>query len=227
MLKNVHDRERDILIFVLRQIVGFLAALPLCGQTVRFEVDRAQSAIVLRTDKAGLFSAFGHKHGILAGEFTATICADPAALENAAVTVKVAASSLRVDSAEARRAAGLPASGPSEKDIPAIQEKMLSAANLDARGHPEITFAGTAVEKNAGGLLLRGTFTLRGQSRSVAVGLKVTPGSGGFRFRGEFEIRQSDFGIRPESVGGVVKVADPVTILLDVAAKPGTEPCRR
>jgi hypothetical protein len=43
--------------------------------------------------------------------------------------------------------------------------------------------------------------------------------SGGFRFSGEFAVRQIDFGIQPESIAGVVKVADPVTIRFDVIAR--------
>ncbi len=210
---------------MLSRIFLLLAALPLYGQAVRFELVKDQSAIVLRTDKAGLFSAFGHKHGILATDFTASVCADPAALEHSSVSVQVATAGLRADTPEARRLAGLPDSGPSEDDIRTIQEKMLSAPNLDAAGHPEIRFASASAAATNGGVTLSGALTIRGKSQNVKAPLRYTQKGDGYRFQGAIEIRQTDFGIRPESVGGLVKVADKVTILLDLVVRPTSAAC--
>jgi polyisoprenoid-binding protein YceI len=61
---------------------------------------------------------------------------------------------------------------------------------------------------------------LRGGAREITVPVRVARlESGAFRFSGEFDVRQTDFGIQPESIAGVVKVADPVTIRFDVIAR--------
>jgi polyisoprenoid-binding protein YceI len=207
-------------------LIAACFALPALAQPVRFQLDTAKSSIAIRTGKAGLFSAFGHQHGILATEFTTDICADPRALSAGSVRLRIVTAGLRVDTPEARRAAKAEGSGPGAKDIPTIQEKMLSPANLAAAQYPEVRFESTSVEtKAAGSVLLHGRLTIRDRTLPVAIPLRVANENGEFRFQGEVEVRQSDFGIKPESVGGVVKVADQVTIRFDLSARPSAEAC--
>jgi polyisoprenoid-binding protein YceI len=204
------------------------AAAQLNAAAVRFEVIREKSSIAVRTDKAGILSAFGagHRHGIIAGEFDARLCADPQTFEDASVVIRVPVSSLRIDTPEARRIAGVSGSGPGEKDVPVIQKKMLSPANLDAAAHPEIRFESAAVTRNNEGLNVRGQLTVRGRARPVSVPLRIERAGSDHRFSGQFEIKLTEYGITPESIGGVVKVADQVTILLDFLARTSTAPCK-
>lgn len=205
-----------------------LAAAQLGAEAVRFHVVHGKSTIAARTGKAGVLSAFGagHRHGILATGFTADVCADLRMPEGARVAIGVPVSSLRIDTPEARRAAELSESGPAAKDIPVIQQKMLSPANLDAAGHPEIHFEGSSVARSAGGLTLRGSLTIRGETRRVSVPLRIEQAGADYRITGRFDIKLKDYGITPESIGGVVKVADQVTVLVDLLARPGDERCR-
>jgi hypothetical protein len=132
---------------------------------------------------------------------------------------------LRIDTPEARRIAGLPASGPAAKDVPVIQDKMLSPANLDAAGHAEIHFESSSVVRSAEGLTVRGPLTIRGEARQVSVPLRIAQTGGDYRITGSFDVKLRDYGITPESIAGVVKVADRVTVLLDLLTRPGKEPC--
>ncbi|HWR52905.1 MAG TPA: YceI family protein [Bryobacteraceae bacterium] len=209
------------------EVLLLAAVTHLNAEAVRFDVDYAKSAIAVRTDKAGLLSAFaGHRHGIVATEFTAGVCADPQMLEEARIAVRVPVSSLRIDTPEARRIAGLPASGPAAKDVPVIQQKMLSPANLDAAGHPEIRFESSSMVRGAEGLIVRGPLTIRGEATQASVPLRIEQAGGDYRITGRFDIKLKDYGITPESIAGVVKVADHVTVLLDLLARPGKEPCK-
>lgn len=210
------------------EVLLLAAVAHLNAEAVRFDVNYGKSAIAVRADKAGVLTAFGagHRHGILAGEFTAGLCADPRTLEDASVTIRVPVSSLRIDTQEARRTVGLSPSGPAEKDIPVIQQKMLSPANLDAATHPEIRFQSSDIARSADRLTIRGPLTIRGQARPVSVPLNIEQTGSDYRFTGRFDINLREYGITPESVGGVVKVADHVTVLLDLSARPGKEPCK-
>jgi polyisoprenoid-binding protein YceI len=195
---------------------------------VQFEVDASRSTIAVKTDKGGLLSAFaGHRHGILAGEFTPRVCAVPGTLDNAAVSVRVETSSLRIDTPEARRAAGLSGSGPSQEEVQEIRRKMLSAANLDAGAHPAIVFESTRASRTGDVITLRGPLTIRGRTNEVAVPLRVARAGDAYRFTGGFRIRLTGYGIRPESVAGVVKVADEVEILLDLVARSSDKRCEQ
>jgi polyisoprenoid-binding protein YceI len=198
------------------------------GAAVRFDAVREKSVIAIRTGKAGLLSAFGagHSHGIVATEFSARICADRETLEYARVRIAVPARALRIDTADARRAAGLTASGPGPADVATIQQKMLSDANLAAEQHPAIAFESASVQKKDNTLIVRGPLTIRGRSITVAVPLRIEHSGSSYRFTGEFPLRLSDYGIKPESVGGVVKVADEVMVLLDLTANPTQESCK-
>jgi hypothetical protein len=58
------------------------------------------------------------------------------------------------------------------------------------------------------------------------VPLNIQKNGDSYSFRGEFPVRLTDYAIKPESIGGVVKVADQVSILFDVLAMPTGESCK-
>lgn len=207
--------------------LSLLLSACLSAATVRFDVIPERSTVAARTGKAGVLSAFaGHEHGILADRFSARICADPETLEDATVLVQVPTAGLRIDTLAARRAARLSGSGPSAKDVATIQEKMLSPANLAAADHREIRFESTSVRRNQDTVVLGGTLSIRGRRNNVSVPLRIGRSEDLLRFSGEFPIRLSDYGITPESIAGVVKVKDTVTIILDLLARPTQDACR-
>ncbi|HET8550210.1 MAG TPA: YceI family protein [Bryobacteraceae bacterium] len=209
-------------------LILLLAAAALDAASVRFEMLRDKSIIAVRTGKAGVLSAFGagHAHGITATDFAARLCADPQTLAGGSVSVRVPARALRIDSAAARRAAGLTASGPDAADVPVIQQKMLSPANLAADEHPVILFESTSVQRTSDTLVVRGPLTIRGRSNSVSIPLRIERAGNGYRFAGKFPLRLTEYGIKPESVGGVVKVANEVTVIVELLAVPTQESCK-
>jgi polyisoprenoid-binding protein YceI len=136
------------------------------------------------------------------------------------VEVRVPTRALRIDSREAIAAGRLP-SHPDPETVEKLQTKMLSPRVLDAERYPTIDFSSTGVEGSDGRLRVRGTFRMHGRAREIEIPVRVARlESGAFRFSGEFQLRQTEFGIQPESIAGVVKVADPVTIRFDVVARP-------
>jgi polyisoprenoid-binding protein YceI len=60
--------------------------------------------------------------------------------------------------------------------------------------------------------VIRGDLTLHGVSRPVLVPAHVVLQNGSVTATGTTKIRQTDFGIKPITVGGVVKVEDALTI---------------
>lgn len=208
--------------------VFLLIAGQLTGAAVRFSIVQEKSTLAARTDKAGILSVFGagHKHGIIATEFSANVCADVQTLQDASVSIQIPVAGLRIDSADARRSAGLSDSGPSANDVVTIQQKMLSSANLASAEHPEIRFESTSSQRKDNQLILRGNLTMRGRTNPVMVPLNIQKSGDSYSFRGEFPVRLTDYAIKPESIGGVVKVADQVSILFDVLATPTSESCK-
>jgi polyisoprenoid-binding protein YceI len=178
-----------------------------------YRIDPGESWVVAVTDKAGALGFLGHRHAVLVTDWAAEVDWRPNEPSASRAVVTVPARSLRIDTERGRELAGIGA-GPSAGEVAELQEKMLSAENLAAERHPELRFRTTAVAgRKGGGLEVRGELTIRGRSRAVRFPVAVAPAGGGAtEFTGRFTVRQTDFGIEPESIAGVVKVADPVEI---------------
>ncbi|MQA92036.1 MAG: hypothetical protein GEU90_17730, partial [Gemmatimonas sp.] len=112
--------------------------------------------------------------------------------------------------------------GPSAGDVVEIQSKMLDSDHLDAAGHPEIRLELSSVEEPQPGLLdVVAQMTIRDISTPVRFSARLERlDSRKIRVTGGFSVRQSEFGIRPESVAGVVRVADEVDIRFVLQVEP-------
>ncbi len=187
-----------------------------------YSVDHARSYLLAVTGKAGIFGFAGHEHAVLATEWSMKESIDPSNLSDSSVTITIPATSLVIDSAEAREIAGL-GSGPGDDDVRKIQKQMLGPRVLDAGKYPHIQFTTTSVEiKGNDELLLTGEFQMHGRSREVQVPVRYTLGDqGGVGVSGQFAVKQTDFGIEPSSAGaGTVKVANEVQIRFQISLAP-------
>jgi len=198
-------------------------ASPAGAAPTPLKVDQDASSIVATTATAGaLGSTFGHAHAVLATQWSAQITYDPENVPDSSVEISVPTSSLRIDTPEAGQAAEMEIKRDAESQQK-LQKKMLSSRFLDAAEHPSLTFKSTSVSGGRNGTLeVTGDISIHGVSKEITVPMKVTRmGEGQYRFSGSFEVLQSAFGFSPESVAGVVKVADPVTVHLVMVARAG------
>lgn len=179
----------------------YVVLLTICAAFAHAEqhaIDTAKSTMTVRVSKAGVLSAFGHDH-----EISAPIAGGSADTSAHKVELRVNASALRVQDP-----------GISAKDRDEIQKTMLGPEVLDAERHSEIVFRSTGVETAfEGGWTVRGTLTLHGESKPVAIEVREKGG----HYVGASRFKQSDFGIKPVKVaGGTVKVKDEIRIEFDI-----------
>ena len=213
----------------MNRVLLLCALVPmLSAEPAAVEAAAEDSFVAVRLDKGGLFAFAGHQHGILATEWKAEVCFDPERLEQTSVRFSIATPGLRIDTAEARRRAELePDSGPGEDDVVEIQRTMLAPENLAAEEHPAVTFQSSSARSTGQGRIeLRGDLTIRDRVRPIVlpVEIRLQP-DGRVEFIGEGKLKQSDYGIKPVSIGGVVKVKDQVTTLFQVAGRLTDRPC--
>jgi len=177
-------------------------------------IDRAHSFFVAVVRRSGLLSFVAHEHGVLATRWSAKVLENRADPTASSVELEVDAATLVVDTAEARRLAGLETGGPGDNDRAKIQEKMLGPEVLDAGHFNRVKFKSSAVRKGASaGLLLDGAFTLHGVTRAVTFPIEMSQdGDGASHYSGLLEFKLSDYGITPPSTGGVVNVKDEMAI---------------
>src|SRR5262249_20436798 len=108
-----------------------LAFSTLQAASLKLVLDSSRSYIVAVTRKSGALSfAAGHDHAILATAWSADVCFDHDNPAASRVSIVIPTGSLRIDTPEARRQAGIKPEGPSPKDIQEIQRKMLGPENL-------------------------------------------------------------------------------------------------
>jgi polyisoprenoid-binding protein YceI len=170
-----------------------------------FTVDADRSRALIEVGKSGAFSFAGHTHEVEAPLKSGVVHFDPDSPSRSDVRLEFNAAAMRVTGR-----------GESAGDVPKVQETMLGAQVLDVKKYPTIAFESTSVSaKNE----VAGQLTIHGVTRPVMALVVLKVDGAGLTATGRFTIKQTDFGITPISVGGVVKVKDELTITFTVAAR--------
>lgn len=166
-------------------------------------IDVQRSTITIHVGKAGLLSAAGHEHWISAPISSGSIGESPAphvefSVETAKMTVKP---DPKVDA----------------KTQATIQKDM-EDMTLDTKKFPAIAFRSSRVEKVADGQWkVNGDLSLHGVTKPVSLTVKRT----GDSYTTRIVLKQTDFGIKPISVGGgTIKVKNEVDIDFQIFPRP-------
>ena len=197
------------LVPVLVPVLGLLlvASSPAQAAPRVYALDPAHSRMTIQVGKAGVFGFAGHEHQIVAGAFRGTATFDPERLAQSSVDLTFDAGALRVTG-----------QGEPPEDVPQVQAAMVGATCLDAGRFPTIRFVSTSVTAvgpaGPGGadLELRGTLTLHGATRPLALRVHLDVTGQTLEATGGTTLKQTDFGITPISKAGVVKVKDELTL---------------
>ena len=107
---------------------------------------------------------------------------------------------------------------------PGFRPFRLATADVDAR-HRRITFESTGIttKRRTGAaldLVVAGRLTIPDVTQPVTAPVHVEVANGQLIASGRFAIKQTAFGIKPISVGGVVAVKDTLDIAFSIAARP-------
>ena len=167
------------------------------AQDMAIDVDR--STITIHVDKAGLFSAAGHEHWVSAPISSGTIRESPPA--SVEFTVQTAKMTVKPDpKVDAKTQAEI--------------QKDMEDLTLETKKFPQITFRSSRVDPRAdkagdGQWKVEGALSLHGVTKPVSLAVKRT----GDVYTAHTVLRQTDFAIKPISVGGgLVKVKNEVDI---------------
>jgi polyisoprenoid-binding protein YceI len=182
-----------------------------------FAIDPAASQVVVRVGKTGLLQFAGHEHEVILPVSKGTAVIDAAQIDRSSIELTFDAAGARVTGR------GEPA-----KDVPKVQATMVGPECLDTGRFPTIRFVSESVSAKAGSsagqdVTIRGTLTLHGVSRETTVSAHVVIDPRSVTASGTFAVKQSDFGIKPVTVAGVVKVDDQLAVawrLVGRAARP-------
>jgi polyisoprenoid-binding protein YceI len=178
-----------------------------------FRVDPSASRVSVHVGKAGLFSFAGHEHDVLAATFKGDVVADPDHLAGSSVHLVFESTGLRLTDA-----------GDAAADVPKVEAAMRGPGVLDVARFPEIRFDSRAVSGKRGadgvwGIEVTGDLRLRAAARPLVLSLRVEIAGDTLTATGKATLKQTDFGIEPVSVGGVVKVKNDLAIEYTIVAR--------
>lgn len=179
-----------------------------------FDVDSKTSRVVIDVGKSGALSFLaGHTHEVLAPTVRGTIHFDAEDSSRSDVRVEFDAAALRVTG-----------KGEPPDDVPKVQQIMLSEQVLDVHRYPTVIFQSTNVAITTQtaatlDLAVTGELTLHNVTRRVTVPVSGRLDAGALTVTGRFLLKQTDYGIKPVSVGGVVAVKDGLTINFSIVAR--------
>jgi polyisoprenoid-binding protein YceI len=191
---------------------GLVCAILIAGPGARaagrtYTIDASRSHATIDVGKSGAFSfAAGHTHEVAVSAIAGTMTVDLEDPSRSSVHLTIDASALKVTG-----------KGESANDVPKVQETMLGPQVLDVQRFPTITFTSTGVAaktKTAESLdaSVTGDFTLHGVTHAVTVPVAVRVEGGTLTASGRMAVKQTDYGMKPVSIGGVVSVKDTVNI---------------
>ena len=158
-------------------------------------IDADRSTVTVHVAKAGLLSAAGHEHWVSAPISSGTIRESPSA--SVEFTIQTAKMTVKPDpKVDAKTQAEI--------------QKDMEDLTLETKKFPEITFRSSRVDKVGDGQWkAEGALSLHGVTKPVSLAVKRT----GDAYTAHTVLKQTDFGIKPVSVGGgLVKVKNEVDI---------------
>jgi polyisoprenoid-binding protein YceI len=208
MVVSSHRRAICALLLV------WLASAALGAQGGTYQIDQTATSVLIQVGKGGLFSFAAHDHEVTAPAVAGSIVLDQTDVTKSKVSLEFNATALKVTG-----------KGEPAEDVPEVQAAMLSDRVLDVRQYPTITFRSnrvSLVNKAADRLTLNvaGDLTLHGMTRPVTTRVEVSLKDPSLTATGTARIRQTDFGMKPVTVGGgTVRVKDEVDVVFRVVGR--------
>lgn len=203
--------QRVLSLLFLVVSAGWATSVP--GGARSFAVDEKQSRAFIQVGKSGAFSFAGHTHEVMAPVVSGVVTVDAEDPARSSVRLEIDAAALTVTG-----------KGDSPSDVPKVQQTMLGEQVLDVQRHPRIRFDSTRVTVTGGtgaalDLVVAGDLTLHNVTRTLSIPVSVRLGADRLVATGRFPLKQTDYGIKPVSVGGVVSVKDTLDISFTIVGR--------
>jgi len=179
-----------------------------------YTIDPARSHATIDVGKSGALSfAAGHTHEVAASGIAGTMRVDLPHPEQSSVRISIDAAALKITG-----------KGESAGDVPKVQETMAGPQVLDVHRFPRMTFTSSSIDvtSRTDGTLhatVTGDLKLRDVTRMITVPVTVRIEAAALTASGTFSLKQTDYGIKPVSVGGVVSVKDAVNISFTIVGR--------
>lgn len=183
-------------------------------------VDPVASSVNIFVYRGGVMARLGHNHVMTARSLKGEVSMRPQ-LAQSSFELEFPVAELVVDDAQARQAAGADFPGEiPQKDRDGTRKNMLREEVLDAEHFPSVRLQSTSVSGTLPSARMMTRITIKAASHEVEVPVSIVTAGNQLTASGQFDIKQSDFGIKPFSIGlGALEVVDQLTIKFKVVAQ--------
>jgi polyisoprenoid-binding protein YceI len=195
-----------------------VGAPDLRGATL-YSIDSNASDVQIHVFRGGKLARLGHNHVMTSKHVTGRVWMH-AALERSGFEMSLPVAQLVVDDAQARADAGSEFPGEiSMDDREGTKQNMLRTEVLDAEQYPDITLRSVRISGSQQSAQVMARITIKEVSRDVTVPTSIAVADGRLTATGEFDIEQTNFGIKPFSIGlGALEVLDRLHIEFNIVA---------
>lgn len=190
-----------------------------------------ESYFLVATDTAGLLGFVGHRHVVMADNWQVELELDTQDISGSSITVTAQTNSLILDSERSYQLAGIEKAVPPEDDRLATMDRIRGPNVLNILQNETIRFHSEEVEVINSGegnevvtLAVVGGLQLRSDMlppKPIEVEVKMERHPDRLLFDGSIEVRQSEFGIKPFTLAGLMRVRDQIRIMWHVEVELG------
>lgn len=176
-----------------------------------FEVDAAQSLLVIEVHRGGTLARLGHDHAIASHAVHGYVAPNESRGD-----LYLRLDELVVDEPALRAAAGFDTQ-PNDAAIEGTRANML--ALLHAEAYPYALIAVEQVDAAGATASLTVSITVNGAARQLRIPAQIEQRAGRLQVRGQVALEQSEFGVVPASLlGGAIQVQDRVDVRFVIQA---------
>lgn len=182
-----------------------------------YAVDSLASDVAILVYRGGVLARLGHNHVMTVKSLSGQVML---AADKSSFDLSFPVADLVVDDARARRAAGPEFAGTiTQDDRDGTRRNMLKPEVLDGEHFARIALRSLHVTLPLQSAKALTRITIRNVSRDIEVPIVIEATGTRITATGEFPIRQTDFGIKPFSVGlGALEVVDQLQIRFKIVA---------
>ena len=184
-----------------------------------YTIDPVASDVNILVYRGGLMARLGHNHVMTAKSVRGKVSLHPD-LSKSGFDLSFPVAELIVDDAAARKAAGedFPGEIP-QKDRDGTRTNMLKPEVLDAEHFAYVKLRSVSIAGSPQSARIVARITIKDVSRDVEVPVSIVSTPTRVTASGQFDIKQTEFGIKPFSVGlGALEVVDQLQIRFKVVA---------
>jgi polyisoprenoid-binding protein YceI len=184
-----------------------------------YSIDSNATDVQIHVFRGGKLARLGHNHVMTSKHVSGRVWMH-SSIERSGFELSLPVTSLIVDDAQARASAGNDFPGEiSAADREGTQKNMLRTEVLDAEHHPAILLQSVRIEGSQQTAQVITRITIKAVAREVTVPTSIAIADGQLTATGEFDIAQTDFGIKPFSIGlGALEVLDRLHIEFKIVA---------